>query len=583
MAPVCARFPAIAFRTYAGKCTIVSSADMSFLEQYRPPGRSNRSGRTHADNDVFEGLPVKQWHQSYSRVSLAPPQSEVEAKKDDKWGEPPMPRDYQVCACGCRHDLHAHRACCAFPVPNLSQLLTPWTQHLLRLARSGKVGTKRKQEPDLDEDKAEDDNAEEEAAKTSNLPEERGYVAKKWKPLPDHALEPEHKHFNFLAKRRRGLPSLYGPDAPNGTAVPMRKTKVQKTDANGDVAVFEVLVPEGQVIEGEIAESTELAEIKPITAAPGTVIEGVGVANEEGVLVAEHLRPNVPRRNRPPPKKKGGPGRGKKRVTFTNPDGSTYTTIVPNATKIVPQPGQTVKHVAKGEEASADISAEEAAKREPTGEDDDEGEGDDDEEGDDDDDREEGELYDDDALATGNQTPARSESRGDSQPMEDVRPTAPALTSQPVEQVMPDTDASKPEVSPVQPADNPSPAAGPAAEPLRDASSSPEMPLAKGHSRTASLADPPPNHLDTEATASEPPIQAAPDTTAVANLDEVPPEAIVVEAAAKVVEENPTKPVPETAAEAVVAETEKFEDGDEDLLGNLEKHLVADGEKTEEG
>ena len=80
-------------------------------------------------------------------------------------------------------------------------------------------------------------------------------------------------------------------------------------------------------------------------------------------MVAEHLKPSIaPRRNRPPPKKKGGPGRGKKRVTFTNPDGTTYTKIVPNATKIVPQPGQTIKHVAKGEEATADVSTEEAAK-----------------------------------------------------------------------------------------------------------------------------------------------------------------------------------------------------------------------------
>lgn len=213
---------------------------MATTEQYRPPGRSNRSGRSNVDNDVFEGLPVKQWGQTYAKVSLAPPVSEVEAGKDDKWGEPPMPRDYQ--------------------------LLNPWTQHLLRLARSGKVGNKRKQDAEADDEKAEDEAPEEESKQSGT--DERGYIAKKWKPVPDHSLEPEHKHFSFLAKRRRGLPSLYGLDQ-QAVVVPMRKTKVQKADVNGEIAVYEVLVPEGQTIDGEIAESTELADVKPVTAAPG--------------------------------------------------------------------------------------------------------------------------------------------------------------------------------------------------------------------------------------------------------------------------------------------------------------------------
>ena len=213
---------------------------MATVEQYRPPGRSNRSGRGNADNDILEGLPVKQWSQTYSKVSLAPAVSEVETGKDDKWGEPPMPRD--------------------------CQMLSSWTQYLLRAARSGKVGNKRKQDAEVDEDKPEDEAPDEETKQSST--DERAYVAKKWKPLPDHSLEPEHKHFNFLAKRRRGLPNLYGPDQ-QAVVVPMRKTKVQKADQNGEVAVYEVLVPEGQTIEGEIAESTELADVKPVTAAPG--------------------------------------------------------------------------------------------------------------------------------------------------------------------------------------------------------------------------------------------------------------------------------------------------------------------------
>ncbi|KAF2773821.1 hypothetical protein EJ03DRAFT_323195 [Teratosphaeria nubilosa] len=475
---------------------------MQLYEQYRPPGRSNRSGRSQADQDVFEGLPVKQWGQQISRVSLAPPASESADGKDDKWGEPPMPRDYQ--------------------------LLLPHTQQLLRLARSGKVGTKRKPDPDsLDEDRPDEETQEE----TKTNLEDRGYIAKRWKPVPEALLEPEHKHFEFLAKRRKGLPSLYAPDVASGALVPMRKTMVKKVGPDGEVNVYEVLVPEGQVIDGEITQATELADVKPVVAAPGTVIDGVGIANEDGLVVAEHLRPSLgSRRNRPPPKKKGGPGRGKKRVTFTNPDGSTYTTVVPNATKIVPQPGQTVKHVSKGEEAAADISVEQAAASAPAqpvrggegeaeqGEEGDDDGSDDGEDGEDDVDREEGEVSDEDAPGTAGQTPAptsRAE-KANGKTEAEAEAEAPATPTKPKGAVdMPD----------------------------RDASSSPELPLARAtHSRQASSA-------------------AAPSAA-----DEPVPPAQEAEATTDV-----------TMAEAPAAETEKFEDGEEDLLGSLEKHLEGDG------
>ncbi|TKA74248.1 hypothetical protein B0A55_05682 [Friedmanniomyces simplex] len=468
---------------------------MTHVEQYRPPGRSARSGRSHADNDVFEGLPVKQWGQQPARISLAPPASETEANTNDKWSDPPMPRDYQ--------------------------LLPPWTQQLLRLARSGKVGTKRKPDPDsADEDRPDEEAPEEPKA---NL-EDRGYLAKKWKPVPETLLEPEHKHFEFLAKRRRGLPTLYGHEVADGSVVPMRKTKVQKAGPEGEINVYEVLVPEGQNLEGEVTESTELGGVKPVVAAPGTVIEGVGIANEDGVVVAEHLKPAISsRRNRPPPKKKGGPGRGKKRVTFTNPDGSTYTKIVPNATKIVPAPGQTIKHVSKGEEAAADVTAEQAAatttdpdQPQAEGEGDDDGEeGEDDgEDGDDDDDREEGELSDDDAPDTAAVTPA------------------------PPAQDGVNTEASSRKQTPAPP----TPVSKARSVGERDASSSPEQPLMKmSHSRQNSTAV----------------AAAAPDPAAV------------------------LPQISEGAEDADLdgeADGEKFEDGDEDLLGNLEKHLEGGGE-----
>ncbi|KJX93643.1 hypothetical protein TI39_contig4278g00017 [Zymoseptoria brevis] len=598
------------------------------MAPYRAPGRSNRSGRSNADNDVFEGLPVKQWGQLYARVSLAPPVTEVVSGEDDKWADPPMPRDYQM--------------------------LSPWTQQLLRLARSGKVGTKRKQDLDaLDDDKPEDDIAEE-ANKSVNV-EDRGYIAKKWKPVPEHLLEPEHKHFEFLAKRRKGLPSLYGPEQQSVLDVPMRKTKVQKTDANGEIAIYDVLIPEGQTVEGEVTESTELADAKPVVAAPGTVIEGVGIANEEGVVVAEHLKPTVaPRRNRPPPKKKGGPGRGKKRVTFTNPDGSTYTTVVPNATKIVPQPGQTVKHVAKGEEAGADVTAAQAAAAAPgeegaeggqeVGEDGGSGSDSGDDDGDDDDDREDGEL-------SGDEAPTHGEGNAAALPTDAAPPAPTNDTAEPMEDVQPTNDNTKPE--PVEnmeaeplPSHQDETQAMPSAatdQIAQDPPSSPDLPLAViSHSRSASMADAPPMSLDAEGPDAESQVaeQAPKPMEEVKTTEEPSAEGPAKEEPAPMIEENPEpdavektpavmKEVAETVAKLPVAaveqplavatgvpaeeeapagsaevelakvrpaeghpepeapayealtpiaheveeEPDKPDDGEDDLLGNLEKHL----------
>jgi hypothetical protein len=324
-----------------------------------------------------------------SRVSLAPPPSETDIEKaQDKWADPAMPEN--------------------------SQLLLPHTQQLLRIARSGRYGTKRKIAPDVEPDGDEFNAREEEGLQDESLAkpahsEEKGFVARKWRQVPESALVPEHLHWEFLAKRRKGLPNFYHGSATeiSTSGIPQiakRKTRVQKVldPATGESVIYEVLALEGQVLENELpAESQMQAKVLQ----PGTTIEGLGTVNEDGLISLVPANPPAPsRRSRPPPKKKGGPGRGKKRVTFTNPDGSTYTTIVPNATKIVPQPGQTVKHVAKGEDAGKDVTMGEAPRQTNEGADggEEEEEGDDDEEGDDgdddeDDDREDGEIPDDDA------------------------------------------------------------------------------------------------------------------------------------------------------------------------------------------
>jgi hypothetical protein len=119
----------------------------------------------------------------------------------------------------------------------------------------------------------------------------------------------------------------------------MRKTKIKRTDPeNGSISIYEVWVPEGHRIEGEITGDVqtiaEQSEV-PVTAetpAPGTVVEGVGVVNAEGVVVAEAGSAAVmtpPKRRPPPPKRKGkGIGKGrKKKVMFAPGEGADAATV----------------------------------------------------------------------------------------------------------------------------------------------------------------------------------------------------------------------------------------------------------------
>jgi len=394
------------------------------------------------------------------------------------------------------------------------------------------------------------------AAPTAASRESRAYVARKWKPVPEALLEAEHRHFEFLAKRRRGLPSIYGPEGGTTVGVVMRKTKIlvagPPAGSEGSGTVYEALVPEGQNVEGEVTDST----VPAVAAAPGTIIEGIGVANEEGVIVVPIAGGGVggqARRNRPPPKKKGGPGRGKKRVTFTNPDGSTYTKVVPNATKIVPQPGQTVKHVSKGEEAVADVTAEQAAaaaaRNSTPGEGEEEDSSEEGEEGE----REEGEVSEDEGEGEGAQTPARL--RNESPRVKKEGAAVGTMASMPNDQ------------------------AGESGPPSRDASSSPELPLAKTglHSRQSSV------QMANAATAVEVVEEAclAPATTS----EDAPGTEEVQPAESKSGEGDVQ--MAESSSGLGVMDKERIQKGEkvqeeEDLLGSLEKHLEEGGREQRE-
>lgn len=191
-------------------------------------------------------------------------------------------------------------------MPRDANLYSPMSQALLRAARMGQVN--KAAPPPLEDEK---EPGEEEDAEGDI---DTGFVAKRWAVVPKHLEGPEPE---FLAKRRKGLPSVYsGATGVVGSTGQMRKTKVRKIDASGNVTVLDVLVPEGQTVEGEIVEE-ETASTEAL--APGTVVDGVGVANAEGVVIAgDQVLPTPPRRRPPPPKRKPkGPGRGrKKKVGF---------------------------------------------------------------------------------------------------------------------------------------------------------------------------------------------------------------------------------------------------------------------------
>lgn len=247
-----------------------------------------RSTRTQIDHDVFEGLPVRHWRKKPINVSTAPEKENMNDMKARNlaWPELEMPRDYH--------------------------LLSELSQNLLRAARMPQA----KQSviaPSMEDDKEAGDDED------ADGDLDTGFTAKRWTVIPKDLEGPEPE---FLAKRRKGLPFVHGGAlSALGNTQQMRKTKIRKGDTSGGSSVLEVLVPEGQTVDGEIFED----EASPTqTPAPGTVVEGVGVVNADGVVIAGDQPISVSNRRRPPPPKRKpkGPGRGKKKkVAFAGADG----------------------------------------------------------------------------------------------------------------------------------------------------------------------------------------------------------------------------------------------------------------------
>lgn len=266
-------------------------------------------------------------------------------------------------------------------MPRDAALYSPMSQALLRAARMGLVN--KSAPPPLEDEK---EPGEEEDADGDI---DTGFVAKRWAVVPKHLEGPEPE---FLAKRRKGLPSVYGGvTGVVGSSGQMRKTKVRKIDASGTATVLDVLVPEGQTVEGEIV-AEEITSTEAL--APGTVVDGVGVVNAEGVVIArDQVLPTPPRRRPPPPKRKPkGPGRGRRKKVGFVPATATQGAIG-KPDDVAPGVGEDKSNINDQGEAKDDVEMREESVL-PDGEDGGEEGSEDDEEGEEGDegDREEGEL-----------------------------------------------------------------------------------------------------------------------------------------------------------------------------------------------
>ncbi len=403
-------------------------------------------------------------------------------------------------------------------MPRDYHLPPPHSQALLRAARSGSVFRPPPAPPSsllsLEDEKEGAGGEEDEGGEGgegvgvgagTGMGAERGFVARKWGVVPRHL---EGAEVEYLARRRKGLPSMYmgpvggGAVGTTTTMGAMRKVKVRKTDAEGVAVVWVVLAPEGQAVEGEVLEDVDVDVEMREAPAPGTVVEGVGVVNAEGVVVvvgagdaALMVQPTPPRRRPPPPRRKPkGPGRGRrKKVQFApNWDGVGGTAAAGGSmdVAVAPQGGLQVVEGVKADATSTEVvvdggvdaeMADDSLMQDGDEDDDDNDDGEEGEEGEgegDDDDREEGELSpspDPDAPGSLSGSPSKP-------PPPPVIEVTAARMSPLAELTFPPQPAPVPPIS-------------------RDLSSSPELPLAASHANLAPLDEAP--REDTESAGVE--------------------------------------------------------------------------------
>jgi hypothetical protein len=470
---------------------------------------------------VLEGLPINQYREV--EITVGANAGDIKPTDKDAWPELPMPRD--------------------------SHMLPEHSQQLLRAARSGRIY----KPPAPPEDDNEMEDKEEESKEVQT-----GFTIKKYVKIARHleVTEPE-----YLAKRREGLPSQY---VANGVAQPvLREAKVKKLDAEGNATVYKVLVPEGQTVPDEVQPTDAAIEAAPVTAAPGTIVEGVGVVNARGVVVANDvMQQTPPRRRAPPPKKKrGGPGR-KKRVVFVEGAAEQGTSTLNAGGESLAVPGL------KQEGGSVEPSDGDTPMADAGG-DDDEGSGDD---GSEDEDHE-GEHISHPATPA---TPSRPSTTPTSAPNIDTAELStldagavtepPAVTSEDSLQPVVKDELSGPLTAVPETIE-------PSAK--RDPSSSPDLPLSTvSHSRQNSL-----TQIPTSATIDEPEPMTI-DTTETAPAEPVvePSQEAVVESEPAPMATDEAEAIQAPSAENLSAENLSAPPSEPDLMASLDRHLEKDSE-----
>lgn len=269
-----------------------------------PTPSRTRGGAATTDVDVFDGLPIRRWTRRHITISQAP---KVSNEKVEDLNDPIFP-EYRK----------------EMPLPKDFSLLPLHSQELLRIARKPRFP--KYDNPSRDEKADEEGKDEEVKSDDEAAPRETHYsfVIDKWVQVPRNLEPAEH---SYLAPRRKGLPAYGATEVVPAELIPppMKKVKVKKVDGeSGQASVFEALVPEGTHVEGEIREEDATLNVTVEPVAPGTVIEGVGVANADGVVVASAIDVATPQRRKPVGKRKiKGPGRGrKKKVMFAPGQGA---------------------------------------------------------------------------------------------------------------------------------------------------------------------------------------------------------------------------------------------------------------------
>jgi len=358
-------------------------------KQFRS-SRSTRAGpqRGHTDNDTLDGLPIRQWRKQDSIIGASEATNNITdapSRGVGIWKELPMPEG------SANYPLHS--------------------QQILRAARAGNIlksqeiirNLYRKTGGDDDKEVEADDGVEgaNEDAKRGVKRSAQGFQVKKWSQL---ARQQEESFPEYLAPRRAGLPSIHRIPIVNPNN--MRQTRVRRVDATNQPVIYEVLIAEGKTIDGEATETLMGDDELVVKPPPGTLITGLGVANEHGIVVlAEAPVPLFGRGRPPPPRGKGkgkrGPGRGKKKVDFGR---------VPNTVDITGGAATSTSGIATsvGDVVMGNAPNENGGTTPAVGEGDGDGE-DEGEDGEDDEDDEEGEDGEVDADAEGEHDDDREE------------------------------------------------------------------------------------------------------------------------------------------------------------------------------